>query len=165
MKKFYEENRVFSILMLIVIACLILIACLGVGYVLRSRNTSVYGNRLDGIGDVKISEKMINNLKSQVKEMAKVSAVDINVHGKIVNFDVTFNNEATVEEAKNVAISIIALFEEDYLNYYDIQFLMVNDLYNTNKDKKENPEDTNPFPILGYKKAERENISWSHNAN
>ena len=85
MKKFYEENRVFSILMLIVIACLILIACLGVGYVLKSRNTSVYGNRLDGIGDVKVSDKMINHLKGQVKEMAKVSGVEINVHGKIGN--------------------------------------------------------------------------------
>ena len=69
-----------------------------------------------------------------------------------------------IEEAKNTAIGIVALFEEDYLNYYDIQFLMVNELYNNTKDQSKAPDDPNPFPILGYKKAERENISWSHNA-
>lgn len=165
MKKFYEENRVFSILMLVVVACIILIGCLGVGYVLKSKNASVYGNRLDGIGDVKISTKMIENFKKQIFEMGKVSDVQINVHGKIVYFDITFNNETTVEEAKNVAISCVSLFEEDYLNYYDLQFLMANDLFKETKNSTaENEENTNPFPIMGYKKAETENISWSHNA-
>ena len=164
MKKFYEENRVFSILMIIVLVCLLIIAGLGVRYIFNSNTKSVYGNRLDGIGDVKIDKDMKETMTSKVKEMEKVDNVVINIHGKIVYFDITFNDEITVEEAKNTAIKCLELFEEDYVNYYDIQFLMVNEEFVKNQSAESTAEKTNIFPIMGYKKAGEANISWSHNA-
>ena len=165
MKKFYEENRVFSILMIIVLVCVLIIAGLGIRYVLGSNTKSVYGNRLDGIGDVKIDKDMKNSMTNKVKEFEKVDDVTINIHGKIVNFNITFNDEITAEEAKNTAIKCLELFEEDYVNFYDIQFLMVNEEYIKNKDAESSAQDkAKTFPILGYKKAGDANISWSHNA-
>ena len=151
--------------MIIVLVCILIIVGLGVRYVFNSNTKSVYGNRLDGIGDVKIDKDMKESITSKVKEFEKVDEAVINIHGKIVYFDITFNDEITTEEAKNTAIKCLELFEEDYVNYYDMQFLMVNEEYVKNQSAEStSAEKTNVFPIMGYKKAGAANISWSHNA-
>lgn len=162
MKQFYKENRVFSILMLVVIGCIILTVVMILGYVISSSSKSVYGNRLDGIGDVKIDSKMNKDLVSKVQEMDKVSSAKVNVHGKIVYFDIVMSDDASVDDAKNTAIKCLGLFEEDYLNFYDIQFLMTNDKFVNNSSQS---TEDNIFPILGYRKAQKTTITWSHNAN
>lgn len=165
MKKFYKENRVFCILMIVVLVCFFIILGLGLSYILKSSDTNVYGNRLDGISDVKITKKMKTNMEASVKEFEKISDVTVNVHGKIVYFDITFTDEASIDDAKNTSIKCLELFEEEYLNYYDIQFLIVNDRYLAEKNNKdESTESDNIFPIMGYRKAGATTIAWSHNA-
>lgn len=162
MKQFYKENRVFSILMLIVLGCIVLTIIMILWYLASSTSKSVYGNRLDGIGDVKIDSSMNKDLVSKVKEMDKISDAKVNVHGKIVYFDIVLTDDASVGDAKNTAIKCLELFEEDYLNFYDIQFLMTNDKYQNNSEQS---TEDNIFPILGYRKAGATTITWSHNAN
>ena len=151
--------------MIVVLVCFFIILGLGLSYILKSSDTNVYGNRLDGISDVKITKKMKTNMEASVKEFEKVSDVTVNVHGKIVYFDITFTDEASIDDAKNTSIKCLELFEEEYLNYYDIQFLIVNDRYLAEKNSKdESTESDNIFPIMGYRKAGATTIAWSHNA-
>lgn len=155
MKKFYKENRVFVILMGVVLVCVAIMCALLARYVIKSNTNDAYGNRLDGIKDVQIKKKEVDKMEASIAEMEKVEDVTINVHGKIVYFDVDFSNEASVDEAKNIAVKCLEFFEEDYKNFYDMQFLFV-------KSKAESSEDV--FPIIGYMKAGATTISWSNNA-
>ena len=53
-KRFYQEHRVFTILMAIVIVCLIIIATVLVQCFYVGNGSDNYGNRLDGIEKVEI---------------------------------------------------------------------------------------------------------------
>ncbi len=155
MKKFYKENRVFVILMGIALVCIAIIIGLFASYVVKSTTNDKYGNRLDGIKDVQITDERISEMESTILEKPKVQDVKIRLHGKIIYFTIDFENEATIEEAQNVSISCLEFFEENYANYYDLQFLIT-------KSKLE--ESVVNFPIIGYKKAGATTISWSNNA-
>lgn len=155
MKKFYKENRVFVILMGIALVCIAIIVAMLAGYVFRSTAGDKYGNRLDGISDVVISDEKKDEMEAKVLEMTKVQDVTINIHGKIVNFNIDFQNDTTTTEVQNVAVGCLDLFEEDYLNYYDLQFIAT---------KSESDESDGTFPMFGYRKAQAATISWSNNS-
>ncbi len=154
MKKFYKENRIFVFLMGIVLVCIAIMLIMATKYVIKSNTNNTYGNRLDGISDVKIDNKMIKEMETSIKEMTKVDSVKINIHGKIVYFDVNFKDDATVDESKGVAVKCRELLKEEYRNFYDMQFLFT----------KSNSKEEDNFPIIGYIKAGATTISWSNNA-
>ncbi len=155
MKKFYKENRIFVILMGIVLVCVAIMLIMAAKYVIKSNTNNTYGNRLDGIKDVEIDKKMKSEMKKSIKDMTKVSSVTINIHGKIIYFDIDFIKDATVDEAKGVAVKCMELLEEEYKNFYDMQFLFT---------KSEKSDEEDKFPIIGYMKAGATTISWSNNA-
>lgn len=159
MKKFYKENRVFVILMGIALVCIAIIIWIFAGYILDSSAGNKYGNRLDGIKDVEIKDDKIEEMEAAILEMEKVEDVKINLHGKLVNFNIYFGTDASLEETQNVSISCIEFFEEDYLNFYDLQFFVI-------KPDTEDPTtgETISNSIIGYKKAGETTITWSNNA-
>ena len=148
MKKFYKENRVFVILMGIALVCIAIIIGLLASYVLSSNGGEKYGNRLDGISDVEIKDEFKDEMESKILEKEKVEDTKI-------NFNIKFQKDTSVTEAQSVATSCMEFFEEDYLNYYDIQFFLT---------KSEYEESTSTFPMLGYRKAQAANITWSNNS-
>lgn len=155
MKKFYKENRVFVILMGIALVCIAIILGMLASYIWRSNGGEKYGNRLDGIADVLIEDDFKSEMEEKILEKEKVEDVKINVHGKIVNFNIKFQKDASVAEAQSVAVGCLEFFEEDYLNYYDIQFIVT---------KSEYEESSSIFPMLGYRKAQATTITWSNNS-
>lgn len=143
----------------VVFICIAIILAMAARYVVRSNTNDAYGNRLDGIKDVLIEDDKKDEIEEKINEMDKVSNVTINIHGKIIYFDVDFEKDATVDEAKNVATKCLDYFEEDYKNFYDMQFLF------TKKDLTDEEKGEDKFPIIGYIKAGAPTISWSNNAN
>ena len=93
-------------------------------------------------------------METSISEMEKVQDVTINIHGKIVNFIIDFENDTKDDEVKNIAIKCLEFFEEDYRNFYDMQFLFTK---SASKDSNEK------FPIIGYIKAGKTTITWSNN--
>ena len=156
MKRFYRENRVFVILMAVVVICAAIMIFLLAKYVMHSNNGNKYGNRLDGIKDVIITSDKKSEMIASLEEESKINSVQVNVHGKIVNFIIDFKKDATIDDAKSIAIKCLDFFEEEYRNFYDLQFLcQKSELESGEKDK---------FPIIGYIKAGATTISWSNNA-
>lgn len=155
MKKFYKENRVFVILMGIALVCIAVIVAMLASYVLKSSTGNMYGNRLDGIKDVEIKEDKITEMEGKILEMNKVQDVKINIHGKIINFNIDMESDASVDESQSVSVSCLEFFEEDYLNYYDLQFIIT---------RSTSDESDGVFPFLGYRKGGATNITWSNNA-
>lgn len=154
MKKFYKENRVFVILMGIALVCIAIIIAIFAIYIINSSATDKYGNRLDGIEDVKITEEKVGEMEEGILAMSKVKDVSINIDGKTVKFIIDFENDASIEERQNVAISSLEFFEENYLNFYDMQFMM------TKTGAEESSKDNS---IFGARKSGASTISWSNN--
>jgi len=165
LKKFYKENRVFVILMGISLICIAIIVAMMASYVINSSTKDKYGNRLNGMSDVVISDKKISEMENSILEMERVQDVLINIHGKIVNFNIDFQEDVKVDEAKNAAIKCLEFFEEDYLNYYDLQFLITSGGLEDDKEStaESEKEEVNPFPMIGYRKAGAANKTWSNN--
>ena len=160
MKSFYRKNRVFIILMAIVVICAAIIIFLLAKYVIHSNTGNKYGNRLDGIQDIVIEKNKKDEMVASLEKEEVINSVTINIHGKIVNFLIDFKKDTTVDQAKSVAVKCLDFFEEEYRNFYDIQFLCQKSEL---KEAKED-EEKDSFPIIGYIKAGATTISWSNNA-
>lgn len=159
MKSFYRKNRVFVVLMAIVVVCSAIIVFLLAKYVINSNTGNKYGNRLDGIQDVVIGTTKKSEMKEALEKESAVKSATINVHGKIINFVIDFEDATTVDAVKSIAIKCLDFFEEEYRNFYDLQFLC-----QKSGIKSDDEESKDKFPIIGYIKAGATTISWSNNA-
>ena len=109
-----------------------------------------YGNRLDGIEEVEITEDQYDDMKTSLKENEGVTEVSTRLQGKIVNVTITVSDDVTKDNAKKIANGILEFLDEEQLKFYDIQVFV----------KKEN-EELNDFPIIGYKQNNEEGFTWT----
>lgn len=156
MKKFYKENRVFVILMGIALVCVAIIIGIFAMYIINSSTTDKYGNRCDGASDVVVTEEKKTEMVEAILAMEKVKDVSVDVNCKSIKFIVDFEPDASLEQRQNVAISSVEFFEENYLNFYDLYFMM------TKMTAEESNKDDS---IFGTRKAGAATISWSNNIN
>ena len=110
----------------------------------------VYGNRLEDMKNVLISDKTYSEMTKKLKENDKVKEVKHQLSGKIIDIFITVDDAVSVADAKTVGGKVLEFFKEEELAYYDIQIYM-----------KKTDEALNNFPIIGYKKNSLKNISWS----
>lgn len=137
----------------VVIVIFVLIVILG-AYVYNvffsSGRREAYGNRLDGIEAVEITDKQYKEVKDSLKSDENVTKVTTDLKGKIVNIIMTVKDGVTKDSAKKIAAKALEVFDSEQLAYYDIQIFV----------KKENKE-LNDFPIIGYKQNGKEGLTWS----
>ena len=90
-----------------------------------SSGLPVYGDRLDGIEDVPISEeqtkKIVDDLKSE-KIVAKVKEPYLS--GKIFKVIITVTDEADVKSGKALASKVTAVLTEEQKNFYDVEIFV-----------------------------------------
>ena len=151
LKDFYRRNRVYSILMIVSIICIISILVGVVLYFLGQTSKDKYGNRLEGLEKVKISEKKYKELESKITEKELVNKTTIDIKGKLIYIDFVLEGGKHTD-AESIAQSILELFTEDEKKYYDIQFIVEN----LNKEEEDN------FPIMGYIKKGNSVIKWTN---
>ena len=151
LKDFYRRNRVYSILMIVSIICIISILVGVILYFLGQTSKDKYGNRLDGIEKIKISEKKQDELENKISENELVNKTTIDVRGKLIYIDFVLESGKHTD-AEAIAQSILEMFSEDERNYYDIQFIVEN----LNKEEEEN------FPIMGYIKKGNSLVKWTN---
>ncbi len=151
LKDFYKTNRVFVILMGVSIFCVTLIVGAFVFYFFNQSSGSVYGNRLNGLEAVEITNKQINKIKDFIEEDENIDKATVRIQGKIVYINY-FIKESKITAAKNLAIESLDLLETDQKDAYDISFAI------GLAEDKEN----SLFPIMGYKKSDNTIISWTN---
>ncbi len=152
-KEFWQNNRVLFILSIIVIVCLIIILIVAINNFYAGNDTSEYGQRLDGIEDVPITEKFINETINTIKENEQVKEMIINTQGKIVYTRIEFNDEITLLEAQGIALSIIEMYSEEELAFYDLNFTLI----------QESSEKGEGFFIEGVKTINGNGLTWNNN--
>ncbi len=151
-KKLWTENRVLFVLFVIVLICVFLILGVMLKYFFGT-SKSGYGDRLNGIEEVPITEQMQNDFLNQVKSDEQVREATIHTSGKIIYISIQFMNGSSLEDAENKALASLDFFEEKYKNFYDFQFTL----------KKDASEEEKGFLIMGAKNVNGSGLSWNNN--
>ena len=150
-RDFYRRNRVYSILMIISIMCIIAIMVGVLVYFLGQTSIDKYGNRLESIANKNINKERIEILENGIKENELVDNVTIDVKGKLIYVIITIT-DGTHEDSEELTNSLLDLFGEEERKLYDIQFIIEN--------KNEEAEDN--FPVMGYLKKGRQSVIWTN---
>ena len=82
-----------------------------------------YGNRLDGIDKVEIKKSSLKEISKKIEEDEKVKDATLHIEGKIIYFDIVYNNGTSVEDAKKIASDSMANFKEKQLSFYDLEYV------------------------------------------
>ena len=151
MKKFYRENRVFSILMIVSIICIALILGFMFIYFFNGQGNNKYGSRLEAIKNIKISDAKIKEYETSIAKENGIENSDISIKGKIVYIILYLKKDFASSDGVNASLKAISLFDEEVQTNFDFNFTI---------EKKEKDE-AEIFPIVGYKNAESANIVWS----
>lgn len=144
--KFIKKN--LSVIVGILVFIIVLAGIFTVKKVFTNdETTAIYGTRLEGREDVKISNDTKNKVKDKLKD--STSNASVRIAGRIVNIRFKVNAEINLETAKSLGDKALEEFSKEEKEYYDFQILIEND------------KNTNQFPIIGYKHHKKENITWT----
>lgn len=151
-KKLWVENRVLFVLFVIILVCLLLIMGVFLKYFFGASSSS-YGDRLDGIQEVEVTDELKNNFLTSIREDDLIQEATLNTKGKIIYISLTFKDGVSLVEAQSKAQASLQFFEEKYLNFYDFQ-------YTLKGNKTENSEG---FIIMGARNVNGTKLSWNNN--
>ena len=149
MKKFYQKNKKKIKISLIIFFIILIIVLLWL-FILPGFNKNKYGDRLKDITKHKISSEVISKIKDKSKDNDSVVKIDYHKEGKILNFIITVDSNFGVDQAKEFASSILEEIADEDEKYYDIQFLI------------DSNEDSDNYPIIGYKNKNNDNINFGN---
>ncbi len=146
-KRFVLKNKLLTILIALILLIMISgIIVIKVWLFPHSRGTK-YGNRLDGIENVKLTDSRLDEVKSSFEAKSGFSITGFRVSGKIVNIYVTAG-EISKSDVKAEAAKFIKKFSEDEIKFYDFQFFVTGS--------------SEEYPILGYKNKNSEGLLWNN---
>ena len=118
-----------------------------------SNGNSEYGNRLNGI--VEIKKSVTNEVIEETKKEKEVEDVTIRVQGKIIYTTITFKEGTNLNKAKEIASNTLKKYDEEILAYYDLGYFLKENII-----EKES-EESNGFTVAGTKHPDKEKIAWT----
>lgn len=147
--RFVRRNK-FTIIAIIILIVLVFVGIQVKNIFVPDEGKASYGDRLSEIKEHKLDSEWFSKIETKLKEDSRVTKVENKVHGKIINIIITVSDEVEIEPAKQIANSIIPMFENEELSYYSLQVYV----------KKDNTS-LNNFPIVGYKGIESQLLVFS----
>ncbi len=151
-KNLWVENRVLFILTLIVIVCFFVIFGVCISCFFGSSKSS-YGERLEGIKEVNITDDVKNNFLNSMKSDELINDVSFKVQGKIIYVTLNFKEGVTLVEAQSKALASLMNFEQKYQDFYDFHYTL----------KGEKSESNEGFLIMGAKNVNGSGLVWNNN--
>lgn len=152
MKKLWHQNKIFIILMSIVLVCFIIMSIFLAKLFFKSTGDK-YGDRLDNIRSVKVSDQVINNAVSELEKSDNIKDATISVSGGNIYISLKLTGVANLEDAKNFAVTALGLFSDKIKEKYDFQFIL-------SEEKTDNNEE---IKIMGSKNANGTGLVWNNN--
>ena len=136
-----KQNK-FTTIVFCIFLGLFLIGWLLFGLVMPKNGEPVYGNRLEGIEEVKVTEEQTADLVKELKSKDYVANASIHISGRIINVIVDTKEGTKTSTAKTLGKVVLKAFDKDQLKFYDIQLF----LNNENDNAK-------GYPLIGYKNS------------
>ena len=146
-KKWIKRNKGLSLVLLLTLILLIFIIVIFMK-LLWGNSSDKYGNRLDGIEEVKIDNNTYNEIKSEVMDSGLVEEASVRLQGKIVYTTIILKSDTSVDKAKELATNTLDNYTSDELNFYDFSYFL-----------KWEGEDTDKV-ITGNKHHNLDSITW-----
>ena len=140
-------------MVLIIIACVGISAALLLKYFYFGNGGSKYGDRLDGIEAVAITDDKKNSVVEDIKQRKNVKDAKIEVSGKIIYIRIAFEAGADLDTSKSIAVKSLEQFSEEEKKFYDVHFTLVSEKTDTNEG----------FTIMGAKNVNGTNLIWNNN--
>lgn len=147
--KKYKLQMILFTLLSILVGVVLLIFFM---FIYHTDSNSRYGNRLDGIENVRIDTNYFEAMKSELLEFEEVADFSSSISGRIINVIVTFEEGVTITRALEFEDTILIQFDEDILEFYDIQFFV-----------RSLDEENENFPAIGYKHHSNDSFIWTNN--
>lgn len=149
--KFVKKHKVLFIAIGVIIV--LFIVCFVILYkMFFSYGNNKYGDRLKNIIGLEISNYTVSKIEAELKELENVESVKYKLTGKLISIVFNVNSELEKDLAKEYGDKVLEYFSEEEKKNYDIQIFMIS-----------SDEEENEYPIIGYKKASKEAITWSNN--
>ena len=153
MKKYLKENKTLFILMIIAIVCIVISILLLFKYFYFGNGGSNYGDRLEGIENVTITDEKQSNIVSSIESNNIVNNASVSITGKIIYIKINFGDKATLTDAENIALKSIDNFSDEEKGFYDFHFTL----------KQEATDKSEGFLIMGAKNVNGSNLVWENN--
>ena len=148
MKKFIKYNKVTTIAFIICVIFVVLVFAIKLTF-FPNEGTAIYGDRLDGIEKVEITDKQQKDIIKSLEDKDEVKSADTDIKGRTLNVLITVNDDVELDPAKALTSSVIDNLKKDQTSFYDIQVFISKD------------NDDTRFPIIGYKHQDKDEFSWT----
>jgi len=149
----FIKRHKFKLILLVVFVIVIVVALIALMNLLYpDSRKNVYGNRLEGIENVSIKEKVLTEIKDKISASDFVLEVDDLLTGRLVKFTIYVKADTNKDEAKKLVDNITETLSEEIKGFYDIQVMI-------NEDK----EGSTAYPIFAYKHKTSKEFIWTKN--
>ena len=148
MKNFIKINKVTVVAFIICVIFVVLVFVIKLTF-FPNEASAIYGDRLDGIEDVEITNNKQKTIEKALEERDEVKNASCDIEGRILNVIITVNDDVELDAAKGLTSSITDNLEDDQKSFYDIQVFISKD------------NDDTRFPIIGYKHQNKDGFSWT----
>ena len=151
-KELWSKNRILFVLFIILIVCFIAICCVVMSYFVGT-NKSVYGDRLKN--KVKVSKSAEDDYIKSVETDEMVDEATIRVGVRTIYITIKYNEKASLVEAESKAVASLDALQSDVLEYYDIDFILLQDTVAG--------DETKGFTMMGSNNVNGTGVVWSNN--
>ena len=148
MKNFIKNNKVTVVAFIICVIFVVLVFAIKLTF-FPNEGTAIYGDRLDGIEKVEITDKQQKDIIKSLEDKDEVKSADTDIKGRTLNVLITVNDDVELDPAKALTSSVIDNLKKDQTSFYDIQIFISKD------------NDDTRFPIIGYKHQDKDEFSWT----
>lgn len=131
------------------IALFVLLLAYIIWTMLPNSSKSLYGDRLDGIEDVEITDKNLADVESALEEVDGIKEASSDIKGRLINFSVEVEDGVATSIADTLGPIVIDNFSSEELEYYDLQIFV-------NGESEE-------YSVIGYKHKTSDSFVWSNN--
>lgn len=107
-----------------------------------------YGNRLDGIEKVQISDETISKMTQDINALEEVEKIEYRLQGRLIYLSLEVKAEVSKDTAKEIAAKTLNYFTDEEKAYYDIQIIITSLGENTD------------YPFIGYKHKTESVFVW-----
>ena len=145
LKKFYKNNRIYCILMMVSFVCILLLGASVVVYFIHQAASDSYGIRLDNLKEDEV-KKDVDALTEWFKGKQEVSNISVRSQGKIVYISFEVDTNMTNETIEGLATGSIEAVSDYTKENCDLQYII------NRKDKAS---------YFGAKGAGKTTISWA----
>ena len=149
MKNFIKNNKVTVVAFIICVIFVVLVFAIKLTF-FPNEGTAIYGDRLDGIEKVEITDKQQKDIIKSLEDKGEVKSADTDIKGRTLNVLITVNDDVELDPAKALTSSVIDNLKKDQTSFYDIQVFI----------SKDNEDDAS-FPIIGYKHQDKDSFAWT----